>query len=143
MTITDFQIGDICVHAIDGKLFVIDGFQLNNQKYPILFKSMTGAKGKYKGSPEDFLGKVGEIDILEWYRLREQSNRSITKPSGHVDYNPWDFKIGQKITIIGKGGRKEEVTFAGYSPRRPKYPISYVTSEGKRMKCSPEILKIS
>ena len=124
------EVGSIIV--IHGELAIVEQIRPSAPKNPLVYKNKTDHRG-YIGNPENVLAVLGKVDINDW---NEACGKKEEAELGNPAYNGplKGVKPGTKVKISG-GGVSKVAIYTGYKPSRHKYPVSYTTLKGRRMKC--------
>jgi len=135
LTLNDLTPGTL-VALSDGKLAVITGYRTNNPVNPVVFKMAAGQKS-YKGSVSQFKAVIGTVELSKFNEACGVSP-VIPRMSGFdndslVPDSLKGIRIGDKVIIRSRKG-SEVVTYGGYNPRRPKFPVSFADASGRQMK---------
>jgi len=125
--------------AVDfkGGLAIITGLNPRSAKYPVLYKLRTGTRG-YKGKPEDFKAVLGKVDLAKYEEVDGAKAPAAAKADVPDVLKPEALKgvkVGDTIEVR-HGATVRKVTYEGYKPNRPKYPLTYSLPTGGRYKAA-------
>jgi len=124
----------------DGRIAIVTEIRPSNTMYPIIYTYKVDANG-YKGNGNDFTAILGKVDLSKFTANKPEPKPVVTGWDDHwlVPAQLKGIKIGDKIKIRSGRGL-EVVTYQGYNPNRPKYPVSFTDSKGRSMKGSLNIV---
>lgn len=147
MTLSELTPGSLALMK-DGRLAIIQRQEPRFPSNPVIFSTAGKAAGTaYKGSPDLFEAVVGLVDLAVLqtaFAVLANKNPLAKEPSGTdidilVPEKLKGIKIGDQIRIMGGRGL-EVVTYNGYNRGRPRFPVSFTTAVGRRMKGAVEMV---
>lgn len=128
--------GDVFVESIRGQIAVVLRLDSQKPKNPIIY--LVGTNKRYKGPTSIVSSVIGTCDMDE---LNKALNGEGTAPKQKDDpHDPWMLEIERpelkdlKPNDMIKLCDGQTVKFLGFNSRRPKYPVLYERSPGKKFK---------
>lgn len=145
MTLNELEVGSLALMK-DGRLAIVRRQEPRFPSNPVIYSLAGKAAGTmYKGPVEQFEAVVGLVDLAALQKANAvlaNVNPLAKEPSGtDIDFFVPEklkgIKIGDRIQVLGRRG-PEVVTYNGYNRHRPRFPVSFTTDSGRRMKCPIE-----